>query len=97
MTKKQEIQNSIQEEVIYINNTEHVTMATEPSGIVHKESLERFKRTCGIEGFKYASSRLVKVKQGYPRMDDVDVEYSIDCVVLSRTVYDNLIKYLENE
>jgi hypothetical protein len=97
MSEKETIQYDIMSEAIFVSNKEKFTLPTQDSGLVSRDLLERTKYVCAMDGFKWATNHLVKVKSDYPRVDDVDVELSLDCVVLPTKVYTKLMKYLDNE
>lgn len=78
--------------ILYKKQTHAINLNN--SGTMNQQNLDFTKRTMLFDVIREHTD-LVKTKQGYPNNDISDVEMEIDCVVISRKKYDELIKLKE--
>lgn len=75
--------------ILYKKQTHAINLNN--SGTMNQQNLDFTKRTMLFDVIREHTD-LVKTKQGYPNNDISDVEMEIDCVIMSRSKYDKLIK-----
>ena len=78
------------EDIILYKKQTH-TINLNNSGTMNQQNLDFAKRTMLFDVIREHTD-LVKTKQGYPNNDISDVEMEIDCVVMSRKRYNDLIQ-----
>lgn len=78
--------------ILYKKQTHAINLNN--SGTMNQQNLDFAKRTMLFNVIREHTD-LVKTKQGYPNNDISDVEMEIDCVVMSRKKYDNMLKAIE--
>ena len=75
--------------ILYKKQTHAINLNN--SGTMNQQNLDFTKRTMLFDCIREHTD-LVKTKQGYPNNDISDVEMEIDCVVMSRKKYNDLIQ-----
>ena len=75
--------------ILYKKQTHSINLNN--SGTMNQQNLDFAKRTMLFDVIREHTD-LVKTKQGYPNNDISDVEMEIDCVVMSRKKYNDLIQ-----
>ena len=75
--------------ILYKKKTHAINLNN--SGTMNQQNLDFAKRTMLFDVIREHTD-LVKTKQGYPNNDISDVEMEIDCVVMSRKKYNDLIQ-----
>ena len=75
--------------ILYKKQTHAINLNN--SGTMNQQNLDFAKRTMLFDVIREHTD-LVKTKQGYPNNDISDVEMEIDCVVMSRKKYNDLIQ-----
>ena len=75
--------------ILYKKQTHAINLNN--SGTMNQSNLDFAKRTMLFDVIREHTD-LVKTKQGYPNNDISDVEMEIDCVVMSRKKYNDLIQ-----
>ena len=77
------------EDIILYNTKTHSLNAN--NGILNEDNLKFAKQTLLFDTIR-EHIELVKTKQHYPQNDISDVDMKIDCVVMSRKKYEDLIQ-----
>ena len=80
--------------LVHMNHKEAVNTN---NGIQNKEVIEKTKRRVLRSGMSYLVNELVSVKQGYPHDDISEVDFNTDFRVIPNSVFEKLIKFLDNE
>lgn len=75
--------------ILYKKQTHAINLNN--SGTMNQQNLDFAKRTMLFDVIREHTD-LVKTKQGYPNNDISDVDMEIDCVVMSRKRYEDLIR-----
>ena len=75
--------------ILYKKQTHAINLNN--SGTMNQQNLDFAKRTMLFDVIREHTD-LVKTKQGYPNNDISDVEMEIDCVIMSRKKYNDLIQ-----
>ena len=75
--------------ILYKKQTHAINLNN--SGTMNQQNLDFAKRTMLFDCIREHID-LVKTKQGYPNNDISDVDMEIDCVVMSRKKYNDLIQ-----
>jgi len=75
--------------ILYKKQTHAINLNN--SGTMNQQNLDFTKRTMLFDVIREHTD-LVKTKQGYPNNDISDVEMEIDCVIMSKKKYEDLIQ-----
>lgn len=95
MNKIKNMQYLLDEEVFTVFNKEVVTVSSNNKGFINQDALDKRKRILLKTAVEYLTSEVVRVKRGYPTIDEQDVGIEVDCVVMNREVFNQLKSFID--
>ena len=93
MNKKEDIQHDLQN-VYFVYEKETVSIPVMDSGIINDDVLQFVKKGQLAKAVVYSANELVRAKKDYPVDGHMDVELTVDAVLMPRKMYDKLTKYI---
>lgn len=91
---KMDVGYLLDEEVFTVFNKEVASVNVNNNSIVNEDAVNKRKRALLRDAITYLTEELVTAKKGYPKKDIRDINLEVDCVVMNRSTFNKIKKYI---